>query len=252
MLRVNTMRQNAARHGAILSQAIVSAELAPQRRKLRVMVIDPHKLLRSAVSALIRGAADMECCGEGSTAIDAVGAITCVRPDIVLLDAQAWHRAPVEFWQVVSQNPIRLVVMTAYHGAQADRLLAAGATAVVAKSDMAVSLLDALRRAAVKPIVRPPEGLLGREANAESERHTDYPRLDRVEREIVELIGRGITTRAIAVRLGLSAEAVETSRKRIREILNLVTGTQLVEFCVRWVNVKTSREGLTVLASDAG
>jgi DNA-binding CsgD family transcriptional regulator len=49
------------------------------------------------------------------------------------------------------------------------------------------------------------------------------------------LIGRGLPARSIAVRLHLSVSAVEAYRRRIRGKLNFPNATELVQFCVRWV-----------------
>jgi DNA-binding CsgD family transcriptional regulator len=48
------------------------------------------------------------------------------------------------------------------------------------------------------------------------------------------MIGRGVPTRAIAVRVGMSVAMVEAYRRRIRSKLNFPTACQLVQFCVRW------------------
>jgi DNA-binding NarL/FixJ family response regulator len=55
------------------------------------------------------------------------------------------------------------------------------------------------------------------------------------ELEVATLIGSGIATREIATRLNMSVKTVETHRAHLKTKLNIQTATQLVQFCVRWV-----------------
>ena len=60
------------------------------------------------------------------------------------------------------------------------------------------------------------------------------------ELEVVNLIGSGMLTREIAARLHVSVKTVETHRAHIKEKLDLRNATQLVQFCVRWVEENKS------------
>src|SRR5439155_10737825 len=60
------------------------------------------------------------------------------------------------------------------------------------------------------------------------------------ELEIVNLIGNGMPTREIAAKLHVSVKTVETHRAHIKDKLNLRNATQLVQFCVRWVEENNS------------
>ena len=55
------------------------------------------------------------------------------------------------------------------------------------------------------------------------------------ELEIVTMIGNGTPTREIAQRLSISIKTVESHRAHIKEKLSLTNATQLVQWCVRWV-----------------
>ena len=60
------------------------------------------------------------------------------------------------------------------------------------------------------------------------------------ELEIVDLIGNGLPTREIAAKLHLSIKTVETHRVHIKRKLSISNATQLIQFCVRWVEEKRS------------
>jgi DNA-binding NarL/FixJ family response regulator len=54
------------------------------------------------------------------------------------------------------------------------------------------------------------------------------------ELHVLELMGRGLGTRAIAEQLHISVKTVESYRARLKEKMNLRSGTELVRFAVRW------------------
>jgi DNA-binding NarL/FixJ family response regulator len=60
-------------------------------------------------------------------------------------------------------------------------------------------------------------------------------RLTEREREVFELIGQGLGSRQIAVKLGISPKTIETHREHIKEKLELTTGTELTKYAVQWV-----------------
>jgi DNA-binding NarL/FixJ family response regulator len=116
--------------------------------------------------------------------------------------------------------------------------LHAGARGIVLKSDAAQDLalaIDALQNhrtfftAEVAKMVL--DGYMGRkEATPES---TPHPPLTRREREVVQLLAEGKTTRAVATMLGLSVKTAETHRANVMRKLNLHSVSQLVLYAVR-------------------
>jgi len=62
------------------------------------------------------------------------------------------------------------------------------------------------------------------------------------ELHVLELMGRGLGTRAIAEALHISVKTVESYRARLKEKINLRSGTELVRFAIRWVADAPKRE----------
>jgi DNA-binding NarL/FixJ family response regulator len=110
-----------------------------------------------------------------------------------------------------------------------ERVFSAGAATLVMKTDLARRILETIRRSQTERKGAAP----GKEQARAG--HGGGRNLDKTEREIVEMIGRGIPTRAIAMRSGMSVAMVEGHRRRICSKLNNPTASQLVQFCVRWV-----------------
>jgi DNA-binding NarL/FixJ family response regulator len=69
----------------------------------------------------------------------------------------------------------------------------------------------------------------------EAEQESPISSLSDRELEVVTLIGSGLATREIALRLNVSVKTVETHRAHIKTKVNVATATQLVQFCVKWV-----------------
>lgn len=202
------------------------------------MIVDNHELVRRGLAALVNAEEDMVACAEVACTPEVVDTVIQCRPDVVIIDVSPSRGAGLEVIQRIRKRHtnIRIVAVAMSDKPElVERSLNEGATAFVVKTELATRLLDAIRR-------NQPERIASADAKAERPSNARSERcLDVVEREIVELIGRGVPTRAIAVRLGMSVAMVENHRRRIRKKLNFPTATQLVQFCVRWAerNSKT-------------
>jgi DNA-binding NarL/FixJ family response regulator len=120
----------------------------------------------------------------------------------------------------------------------AERLLSAGANGYIMKQAAADQLLVAVRRVLAGGIyVSEKVGASMIERFAVSgrvQRADPIERLSNRELQVLNLIGRGKTTREIAGSLNLSVKTVESHRQRIKKKLHLHTAPQLVQFAVNW------------------
>jgi DNA-binding NarL/FixJ family response regulator len=118
------------------------------------------------------------------------------------------------------------------------RVLKAGARAYVMKQDMANKVMEAIRRIRKGLLYvsdRVASQMLNRLVGDQPDADDPVAGLSDRELEIVALIGDGLPTREIATKLHISIKTVETHRAHIKSKLNLDNATQLVQFCVRWV-----------------
>jgi DNA-binding NarL/FixJ family response regulator len=120
------------------------------------------------------------------------------------------------------------------------RVLRVGAKAYVMKQDAATVVIDAIRcirKGQLYVSENVASQMLNRYAQGES-LGDDSPVacLSDRELEVVNLIGSGVPTREIAQRLHVSIKTVETHRAHIKTKLGLGTASQLIQFCVRWVD----------------
>jgi DNA-binding NarL/FixJ family response regulator len=211
-----------------------------RRPRIRVLVIVEHEFVRRGIAALINFEKGMVCCGEGDGSADVTAALTRCQPDLVLVDLALRQGNGLKLIQAIREAAphIRIVALAAGESTnEISRVIDAGAAACVRKLETAPRVIMAIRRAYAmrSHLDRPEGGWAAHDAPHHGPGRRSGHRLDETEREIVKLIGQGIPARGIAVRLGLSIPMVDAHRRRIRAKLNVLTATQLVAFCVRWV-----------------
>jgi DNA-binding NarL/FixJ family response regulator len=121
----------------------------------------------------------------------------------------------------------------------AERALRAGATGYITKHQAADEVLAAIRRVLTGEIYLSEKmtSVFLRSLTTTGAKSMPRPvdRLADRELEVLELIGRGNTTRQIADKLQLGPATVDTYRARIKEKMNLRNATELQHFAIRWV-----------------
>jgi DNA-binding NarL/FixJ family response regulator len=122
----------------------------------------------------------------------------------------------------------------------AARVLKAGARAYVMKQDVIDKVIEGIRRIRTGQLYVSENvasqmfsSLIGGETSGIA---SPVNGLSDRELEIVNLIGNGMPTREIASKLHISVKTIETHRTHIKSKLNLPNATQLMQFCVRWVD----------------
>jgi DNA-binding NarL/FixJ family response regulator len=210
-------------------------------KKERVVIVDDHPLFRERLSELINGEPDMEVCGEAEDAQQAIGLIRDSSPDLAVVDISLKGCSGLVLIKSIRALSIGvpiLVLSMQDESLYAERALRSGATGYITKDEPADNVLSAIRRVLAGEVYLSGsmtsvflKGLTG------GMKSTARP-LDRLtdrELEVLELIGRGHTTRQIAETLRLGVATVDTYRARVKEKMNLRTSTELQHFAVRWV-----------------
>lgn len=214
----------------------------PLSTKTRVYIVDDHAMVRRGLAAMIAAEADMELCGEAEDCATATSEVSRLRPDVAVVDISLRGNSGIELIKNIRvMDPgIRIVVLSVHdESIYALRALRAGAKAYVMKLDKPEKVIDAIRKVRLGRMYvseRVGSQMLNRlTKGAEDMGDSPVAGLSDRELEVVTLIGSGLATREIAARLYVSVKTVETHRAHIKTKINLNTGTQLVQFCVRWV-----------------
>jgi DNA-binding NarL/FixJ family response regulator len=211
--------------------------------KTKIYIVDDHALVRRGLSAMINAEADMEVVGEGDDCVVASSAILKIKPDLVIVDISLRGNSGIELIKNVKavEPKIQVLVLSMHdESVYALRVLRAGAQAYVMKQDLATAVLDAIRRVRKGQLYvseKVASQMLNRYAQGdEPSTHSPVAGLSDRELEVLSLIGAGVSTREISERLRVSIKTIETHRRHIKQKLNLKTASQLVQFCVRWVD----------------
>ncbi len=214
-----------------------------EARKQRIFLVDDHPILRNGLTQIIACEPDMEVCGEAESARAAVALIARARPDLVLIDISLRDVNGIELTKELHHRfPSLCLVVLSMHeeSLYAERALRAGARGYVMKDANATALLEAMRKALAGGIgisEAMSTRLLNRcTGTARNEgRAFGIDTLSDRELEVFECIGRGLTTRAIAAQLGISAKTVETHRTHVRHKLQARSAAELMHLAARWL-----------------
>jgi DNA-binding NarL/FixJ family response regulator len=208
---------------------------------LRILIADDYEVVRYGVRSLLQTHAGWEICGEAVDGRDAVAKAEQLKPDLVILDIGMPNLngldAACQILRLEPQTMILVLTMDESEHAMRQALLA-GVRGFVLKSDAGSDLVAAVealqgRRTffTAKLAAMVLDGYMGRKSLNEDASFRD--RLTRREREVVQLLAEGKSTKEVAVMLGLSVKTAETHRSNIMRKLDFHSVSQLVLYAVR-------------------
>lgn len=210
---------------------------------LRILLVDDHEVVRRGLTVLLRAKPDWEICGEASNGREAVEKALKLNPDVIILDVGMPNLNGLEATrQIVKAKPeIRILILTLHDSATVVQdVLNAGARGFLLKSDAARDLVTAVEALKNNKTYFTPkvasmvlDGFLHRKDANSDEEISPRARLTPREREIVQLLAEGKSSREVADALGLSVKTAETHRANIMRKLNLHSVSDLVLYAVR-------------------
>lgn len=205
---------------------------------IRVVIADDQQLIRAGFAALLASEADIDVVGEASTGAEAVDLVTRLRPDVVLMDIRMPDGDGIWATRLIVADPqnaaTRIVIVTTFElDDYVVDAIRAGASGFLVKDTEPVELIRAVRVVAAGDALLSPgvtKRLLGRVAGGLSavvDTETLAVLTDR-EREVLALVGHGLTNEEIAAKLFLSPLTAKTHVSRIMQKLGARDRVQLV------------------------
>jgi two-component system, NarL family, response regulator DevR len=198
---------------------------------LRVFLVDDHEMVRRGIAGLLESAPDIEVVGEAATAAQARSRILATKPDVAILDVRLPDGSGVDVCREIraADPDIRCLMLTSYDDdAAIYAAVIAGAAGYLMKDVLGTNLLDAVRNVGAGRTLLDPtltKRVLARMTGAD---HGD-PRLDALsprERQILALIGEGLTNRQIGERLALAEKTIKNYVSALLSKLGLQSRTQ--------------------------
>jgi DNA-binding NarL/FixJ family response regulator len=202
--------------------------------KTRVVLVDDHHVFRHAFAALLDGTDDIEVVGQASSGREALALLETVQPDVAVFDLVMPGGDGISTLRQLSQRHPgpRALILTAYAEEDyVERAFAAGASGYAVKSQGIDEVLDAIRivgrggRYLAPGLPEPlPEPGRAEEARGPLER------LSARERQIFDLVVRGLSNTGISRELCISVKTVETHRASVNRKLGVHSSAQLLRF----------------------
>ena len=210
-------------------------------RKIRILLADDHKLMRSGLRVLLEQQPDLVVIGEASDGREAVALANSLKPDVLVMDIGMPNLNGIEAAAQVTQvHPEIAIVMLSMHSDESYvlRALKAGAKGYLLKDSAESDLLRAVHavgegKSLFSPAVS--KVLLDDYVRKLKRSGTEdpYDLLTPREREVLQLVAEGRSNKDVAQLLNLSVYTVETHRSNIMEKLNLRGVPELILYAVR-------------------
>jgi len=207
----------------------------------RVLLADDHTLIRAGLRLVVEQQPEFTVVGEAADGRQAVALAESLKPDIVVMDIGMPGLNGIEACRQIRESlPDTQVVMLSMHSDEGYvlRALKAGARAYLLKDSAEADLARAIRAASEgKSFFSPAVGKVLLEDYMRKLQRTgaedSYDLLTPREREILQLVAEGQSSKEIAGLLHLSVYTVETHRARLMQKLNLRGVPELILYAVR-------------------
>ena len=206
-------------------------------KKIRVLLIDDHKVVRAGLRSLLESTGRIEVVGEASSGEEGVVGAEQLEPEVVIMDLAMPGMGGIRATRKITALELdtRVLILTVHDEEdQLARALDAGATGYLNKSVADTDLMVAIEALARGHSYLPRQAaeLLARRKRG---RAREVPRLDALsarERTVIELCARGFTASEAAKRMFVSPKTVEGYLARARRKLGLTGRADIVRFAL--------------------
>jgi len=209
--------------------------------EIRVLLAEDHTIVRKGLRSLLDAEAGIEVVGEAGDGREAVRKVQQLSPDIVVMDIAMPGLNGLEGTRQIRKRfpEVKVVILTMHTDEEYIlQILASGASGYVVKQAAPRELVSAIQSvhrggsffspSISKKIV---EGYI-RQAEATVEANS-YQKLTEREREVLQLIAEGHSTREIGQLLHISGKTVETHRAHLTDKLDIHSVAELTQYAIR-------------------
>jgi len=198
------------------------------KRKVSILLVDDHEVVRSGLAAILSVERDFEVVGEAADGREAVRQAKRLKPDVILMDLMMPEMNGDEATAEITalKIPAKVLILTTYGTAEEiGRALSSGAAGALMKTVSKQELFAAVRKIAAG------ERVIGADiAVEESKNSVDLsPR----QREVLESVTRGLSNADIAQQLGISPSAVKLYLSAVFEKLGAASRAEAVAIALK-------------------
>jgi DNA-binding NarL/FixJ family response regulator len=208
--------------------------------KIKVLLADDHVMMRGGLRMLLEQNAEIAVVGEAEDGRETVRIAKKLQPDVVVMDIAMPDMNGIEATrQLVADCPGIKVIALSMHSDRhfVSEMLKAGAKAYLLKQCAVDELITAIKTVLKNQTYLSPcisgvvvDNFVRNTSKTES---TAFSHLSDREREVLQLVAEGKTSKEIASQLNLSIKTVEAHRLNIMEKLNIHTVAELTKYAIR-------------------
>lgn len=206
----------------------------------RILLVDDHEIMREGMCALLRKNEGFDVVGQAADGRKALEMVTELQPDIVIMDIGMPNLNGIDATrQILSQNPKMKVMALSTHseGTIVAKMIKAGATGYMLKESAFEELiegLDVMRQGRTFLCTKISKVVFSDYVNIiTNPKWIDGDGLSSREREVLQLVAEGHTTKEIAQMLHLSPKTIDSHREHIMEKLSIRNVAGLTKYAIR-------------------
>lgn len=215
---------------------------------IKILLADDHEIVREGLRNLLEKQEGFEVVAEAEDGLTAVKKAKKLSPDLVIMDIGMPNLNGIEATrQILAESPHIKIIALSMHSETwfVSEMLKAGASAYLLKDSAFEELIQAIQASRSNKIYLSPsiaeKVIKNYITSFPRESFSPFSILTQREREVIQLIAEGKSTKKVASLLFLSVKTVETHRQNIMEKLDLHSVAELTKYAIR--------EGLTSLDS---
>ena len=206
---------------------------------IQVILADDHRILREGIKNILQDTNDIEVLAEADNGREAVKLSQELEPDIVVMDLAMPELNGIEATEMITKtNPgIRIIALSMHSDSHYIRgIFQAGASGFILKHSAANELIDAIRLVYANHTYLSKEisDVVVKEFSKKLDAETDHTQtLSSREKEVLQLVAEGKSTKSIAATLHVSVKTIEAHRQNIMNKLNLFTIPELTKYAIK-------------------
>lgn len=209
---------------------------------IKIVLADDHKILREGICSLVKGFPDMKVIGEAADGRAVLELVKDLSPDIVIMDISMPDLNGIDATRrITAEHPnVKVIALSMHYDKQfVSEIFTAGASGYLLK-DCAFDELEHAIRIVIdnKTYINPQiaslvvESLVNQSSAANAGTQS-FSLLTEREREVLQMIAEGNSTKQIASQLSVSAKTIESHRRQVMGKLNIRNIAELTKFAIR-------------------
>ena len=213
---------------------------------IKILLADDHEIVRYGLRSLIEEQPDMEVVGDAENGRKAIILAHRLKPDVVIMDITMPDMNGIEATRRIRKEmpDVNIIVLSMHHKKQfVIDMLKAGASGYILKTKVHEDLIRAIKAAVTGEVYLSSKitGIVAHDiaSNLPTSDKSAYAILTPREREVLQLLSEGKSTKESALHLNVSIKTIESTRRQIMQKLDIHNVADLTKYAIN--------EGITSL-----